>query len=322
MDTRSTTAPAPDLEARFLEPDGFRWGQAVTRDGAALRWGHLTAGTARDCILVGGFLEFIEKYFEVVRDFHTRGFNVWCLDWRGQGRSHRTGGTRPGARDFERDADDLAHFIAAHSPKPHRRVLVAHSMGGAISLLALHRHSGTVDAAILSAPMLALNTGNFPRWAARLLARVMTAAGRGDEFVPGAGAWPNLAPRFPKGVNRVSNDPARGKLMDSWFAAFEDLRVDGPTYAWLAAAISLNARTHDARFLREIRTPILLGSAGHDLLVNPAAHVRAASLLPHCRLVSFEDAKHELFHETDAVRARWFAAIDAFIDEHLRSPPL
>lgn len=318
MSTHPSTTVAPDLEARFLEPAGFRWGHVVTADGAALRWGHLAAGGTKDCILVGGFLEFIEKYFEVVRDFHARGFNVWCLDWRGQGRSHRTGGTRPTARAFERDADDLAHFIATHSPRPHRRVMVAHSMGGAISLLALQKHAGVVDAAILSAPMLAMKTGSVPPWAARLLAITMTALGRGDEFVPGAGAWPNLAPRFPKNVNRVSNDPVRGKLLDAWFTTCEDLRVDGPTFAWLGAALALTARARGARFLKSIQTPILLGSAGNDLLVDPAAHVRAAALLPNCRLVSFENAKHELFHETDEVRCRWFAAIDAFIHEQLR----
>jgi lysophospholipase len=58
-----------------------------------------------------------------------------------------------------------------------------------------------------------------------------------------------------------------------------------------------------------------MGSAGNDLLVDSGAHLRAATLLPNCRLVSFAEAKHELFHETDEVRARWFAAIDAFLAE-------
>ena len=33
--------------------------------------------------------EFIEKYFETVRDLRARGFAVARLDWRGQGRSQR-----------------------------------------------------------------------------------------------------------------------------------------------------------------------------------------------------------------------------------------
>jgi lysophospholipase len=319
MNTTSSFAPAPPaLDGRFLEPEGFKWGQFTARDGARLRWGHLAAGTARDCILVGGFLEFIEKYFEVVRDFHARGFNVWCLDWRGQGRSVRDGSTKPTARLFERDAEELAEFIATVSPRAHERLLVGHSMGGAISLLMLHGHPTAVDAAVLSAPMLEINTGNAPRWAARILARVMTVLGRGNEFVPGAGAWPNLAPRFPPGTSRVSNDPMRSKLMDAWFGAVQDLRVDGPTHAWLNAAFALTAAIRPANLLRAIQTPILIGSAGHDLLVDPAAHLRAATLLPNCRLVTFEAAKHELFQETDAVRERWFGAIDAFIGEHIR----
>lgn len=316
MDNTSLLASVPSLEARFLEPEGFRWGHFTARDGAQLRWGHLAAGATKDCILVGGYIEFIEKYFEAVRDFHRRGFNVWCLDWRGQGRSARSGRTKPDVRVFDRDADDLAQFIAAVSPREHKRLLVAHSMGGAVSLLALANHAPLVDAAVFSAPMIQINTGNVPNWVARTLAQVMTALGHGDSFVPGAGAWPNLAPRFGN-INRLSNHPVRGKLVDAWFTAAEDLRHDGPTYAWLKGAFALSARVSDARLLSRIQIPVLIGSAGQDLLVDPTAHLRAASLLPEGRLVTFPNAKHELFQETDDVRDRWFAAIDSFVAEHI-----
>lgn len=319
--TRMDTPPyrlGPSLEARFLEPEGFKWGHFTARDGARLRWGQLTAGTTKDCILVGGYIEFIEKYFEAARDFHRRGFNVWCLDWRGQGGSARSGRTKPDLRLFDRDAEDLTQFITTVSPRDHKRLLIAHSMGGAVCLLALANHAPLVDAAVLSAPMIQINTGNIPRWAARTLARVMTAIGKGDSFVPGAGAWPNLAPRFGN-INRLSNHPVRGKLVDTWFTAAEDLRHDGPTYAWLKAAFALTARISNAELLSCIRTPILIGSAEQDFLVDPTAHLRAATLLPDARLVTFDSAKHELFQETDDVRDRWFAAIDSFVAEHLRT---
>ncbi|MGE3334360.1 MAG: alpha/beta fold hydrolase [Rhodospirillaceae bacterium] len=318
MDTTPLIASAPPLEAPFLEPEGFKWGHFTARDGARLRWGQLAAGTAKDCILVGGYIEFIEKYFETARDFHRRGFNVWCLDWRGQGRSARSGRTKPDVRVFDRDAEDLAQFIATVSPRDHKSLLVAHSMGGAVSLLALASHTRLADAAVLSAPMIQINTGNIPSWAARALAGVMTAIGRGDSFVPGAGAWPNLAPRFGN-TNRLSNHPIRGKLVDAWFTAAHELRHDGPTYAWLKDAFALTTRISDAELLSRIHTPILIGSAGQDLLVDPAAHLRAATLLPDAQLVTFEGAKHELFQETDDVRDRWFTAIDSFVAEHLRT---
>ncbi|MGA7265384.1 MAG: alpha/beta hydrolase, partial [Stellaceae bacterium] len=81
-------AELPRLPARFLEPHGFTWGSLAASDGATLRWGHLPAANPRvECVMVGGFTECIEKYFETTADLAARGLSVWCLDWRGQGGS-------------------------------------------------------------------------------------------------------------------------------------------------------------------------------------------------------------------------------------------
>src|SRR5947208_6726260 len=155
----------PPLPERFLPPPGFVWGSFARTDRAALRWGHLPLrGPRAECVLVGGFGEFIEKQFETVRDLAARGIAVWCLDWRGQGRSIRPRRlpTRPRARSFDRDAEDLAAFARAKLSGRLPRLLVAHSMGGAIALLCLRRHPGLFAAAVLSSPMLGLRTGRVP----------------------------------------------------------------------------------------------------------------------------------------------------------------
>ena len=85
--------------------------------------------------------------------------SVWCLDWRGQGGSERDVDlpTRPLARDYDHDAADLSAFVKAMIPaSPLPRLLVAHSMGGAIALLSLRADPSLADAAVLSAPMLAM----------------------------------------------------------------------------------------------------------------------------------------------------------------------
>ncbi len=117
----------------------------------------------------------------------------------------------------------------------------------------------------------------------------------------------------------TSSDLTRSKLQDAWFGICADLRLDGPTYAWLDAAFHVTDKLSRASVLSQIPTPILIGSAGEDLLVDERAHLHAASLLQRCRLALFSTAKHELFHETDDIRGRWFAAIDAFTTEHIRS---
>ena len=309
----------PPLAARFLAPPRFVWGSFAAGDGAQLRWGHLPADKPRaDCVIVGGFSECIEKYFETIGDLAARGLSVWCLDWRAQGGSARPNRlpSRPRPRRFDRDADDLAVFARTLPTERRPRMLIGHSMGGAISLLCLGRHPGLFDAAVLSAPMLGFRTGGLPPALLRCVTGAARASGFGLCFVPGARRWsPDRIPSPER--SRVSNDPERCRLQYAWFLAHAGLRVDEPTYGWLDAALRLASRLARKEFLAGIRTPILLASAGMETFLAPESHRRAARLLPDCTLVEFPDSKHEPFLERDAIRDAWLAAIDRFVAQRL-----
>ena len=312
----------PALDERFLPPAEFIWGSFRTADGAELRWGHLPVRGARiNCVMVGGFGEFIEKQVETVCDLARRGIAVWCLDWRGQGGSARPRRlpTRPRARRFDRDARDLADFAMAQlggAQDKRPRLLVAHSMGAAIGLLCLRRHPRLFDAAILSSPMLGLRTGKLPPTLLRVITRPARAAGLGVCFIPGAGKWrPDRVPSPER--SRVSADAERCLLRYAWFSVEPALRLDEATYGWVDSALGLVARIRKPEFLALIRTPILLASPGREMVVSPAAQRRAARLLPDCTLVELPDSKHDPFLERDAVRAYWFDRIERFIAERL-----
>jgi lysophospholipase len=244
--------------------------------------------------------------------------SVWCLDWRGQGGSERPRRwpSRPRARRYDRDANDLALFVKTLPPAGHPRLLIGHSMGGAIALVCLRQSPGLFDAAILSAPMLGIRTGRIPRPVARCITSTVRASGLGLCFIPGAGPWrPDRIPS-PE-ISRISSDPERCRLQYGWFSARARLRVDEPTYGWLDASLRLVKRINRAEFLRDIRTPILLASAGIEAFVDPRAHRRAARLLPDCTLIEFPDSKHEPFLERDVIRNRWLDAIDRFVEERV-----
>ena len=76
-------------------PDGAVSGMLKTRDGISLRFARWPAPPGRKgtVCLFPGRAEFIEKYFETVRDLRARGFAVAALDWRGQGGSSGYCGT-------------------------------------------------------------------------------------------------------------------------------------------------------------------------------------------------------------------------------------
>jgi len=307
------------LPERFLPPPGFVWGSFIAADGAVLRWGHLPVRNARaECVMAGGFGEFIEKQFETVRDLAARGIAVWCLDWRGQGGSIRPRRlpTRPRARKFERDAEDLAAFAGAKLRGHLPRLLVAHSMGGAIGLICLKHHPHLFAAAVLSSPMVGLRTGRVPPTLFRLITRPARAAGFGFCFIPGARKWrPDPLPSPER--SRVSTDAERCRLRHAWFSAEPGLRLDQATYGWVDSALGLVARISKPEFLTGIRTPILIGRAGREVVVSPMAQRRAARLLPNCTLIELPESKHDPFLERDAIRDYWLSCLDRFIAERL-----
>ena len=309
----------PSLPERFLPPPGFAWGSWTTADGAVLRWGHLPAANAKaECVLVGGFGEFIEKQFETVRDLGSRGITVWCLDWRGQGGSIRPRRlpTRPRARKFDRDAADLAAFARIKLTGRLPRLLVAHSMGGAIALLCLRRNPRLFDAAVLSSPMVGLRTGRVPVGLIRCITGPARAAGLGFCFIPGAHKWrPDRIPSPER--SRASTDPERCRLRHAWFSAEPALRLDEATYGWVDSALGLVKRISKPEFLVAIDTPVLLGRPGREVVVSKKAQRRAARLLPNCTLVELAESKHDPFLERDQIRDYWLACLDRFVAEHL-----
>src|SRR5258705_9025995 len=72
-------------------PDDVVTGTFKTRDGVGLRFArwHPPPGRKGTVCIFQGRAEFIEKYFETVRELRSRGFAVATFDWRGQGRSER-----------------------------------------------------------------------------------------------------------------------------------------------------------------------------------------------------------------------------------------
>ncbi len=65
--------------------------------------------------------------------------------------------------------------------------------------------------------------------------------------------------------------------------------------------------------MREIRTPIHIASAGQDVIVDSRAHARAARHLPDCAVTHYDDAKHDIWMETDAIREPLLATLDQFL---------
>lgn len=296
-------------------PSDARLGEWKAADGWTLRTlerPRKKGSEARGSLLfAGGRGDFIEKYLEAQDHWHRRGWNVTAFDWRGQGGSQ---GDLPGGHvdSFETLVGDLAGFIHSwrlQSPGPH--VVVAHSMGGHVLLRALADRHPPIDAAVLIAPMLMINSGPMPSFAAHWLASTASFAGWG-----GQPAWQQPARPQPAGSMRqaiLTGCPDRYEDELWWWEKNPGFNLGAPSWDWLKAAFQSCAALTPAA-LAGVEVPVLLIGAERDRLVAPAAIRRAAALLPNAELVMYDDSAHEILRERDAVRLRALAAIDDFLE--------
>jgi lysophospholipase len=307
--------PPADLAARFSRPPTWEFGAIESPDGARLRYGTAKpmSPVRATIVVVGGYTEFAEKYFETFNDLLARGYAVGTLDWRGQGGSQRYLANPQKAHSigFAHDRADLDYFLRQFSGPP--IYLLAHSMGGNIALRLLHDHPGIVRAAILSAPALRIGSrAGMPPWQARTLSGLMLAAGLGESYALRQHDWLDDTARNAQ-TSPVSHDAARDQMAQRWFRERPELRLGGGTYRWVYEFYNSCATVMGANYLEEIRTPVLLGSAGQDSFVDSTAHEEACTRLPSCRIVRYPGARHELLMETDEVRGPWLNEIDEFV---------
>jgi lysophospholipase len=261
-------------------------------------------------VVSGGRTEPIEKYYEVVRELQARGFVVLVHDWRGQGLSHRAladplKGHARGFGDFVEDYRALlAHF---DDRLPGLRIALGHSMGGCLTLLALAHGVGGFSAAVLSAPMLGLQTGKRPKWASQILARAMGLV-KGEDYILGD-------PGDPHGetfeTNIVTHDRARYARNRALVEAEPGLRLNAGTWAWLDFAFAASRWLKSARGPTTIDYPVLVIAAGEEKLVDNGDQRAVVARLPKGRWIEIPGAYHELLQETDEVRARFWSEFDA-----------
>ncbi|HYX34995.1 MAG TPA: alpha/beta fold hydrolase [Oligoflexus sp.] len=268
-----------------------------------------------DIVIVHGFGERIPKYMELAYAFYQQGYSVFLYDQRGFGESKRLL-KNSGAvyvHKFEHYVEDLKLFydkiVIPRSPnKPH--FIFAHSMGGAVTSLFLARYPEVASRAVLSTPMHEMNSGWLPRWMAYSMVYTGVAIGQGASYAFGQ-PRPLFQERFEKAATQSYS---RWK----WFSDFSsqpDQRehaLGGASNHWVLEAYGATSQFSDEGFPRKIKIPILLFQAGKDTWVVDRAQDFFCQDAPDCTLIRYEDAKHEIYWETDAIRASYLQKILEF----------
>ncbi len=306
-------------ETRWVEPlaPGARRPARVfsleAEGGVRLR-AAIWEGTGRGlAILCPGRAEYLEKAAITAAPLVARGFTVAGLDWRGQGRSERFAipAQKGHVDDFDDYLADLSALLAA--PELARegpvRLVAAHSMGGAVAVLAAGR--GLVEAPlVLSAPMFGISVAPVERRIAQVLGWIAHQGGRTDLWPP----VPKAARPYPLYTRFEHNLLTHARDVWDWMCEVLErnpaIGIGLPTFGWLLAA---------ERAMRRLSEQGPIGQPGVVILGSGERVVCPAALEAGCARFGFtlarvEGALHEPFIEAEAPRAAAWAAVDRFLE--------
>jgi lysophospholipase len=264
--------------------------------------------------LFQGRAEFIEKYFETVRELRAHGFAVAILDWRGQGGSQRAlsdphKGHVGDFSEYEIDAETfMTEIVLPDCPPP--LFAIGHSMGGSVMLRLARRGNRWFDRIVLSAPLIRLagaRGSSYPRVAAK----IMRLAGMGSAYVPGGSSTPIAVGPFIN--NNATSDPVRYARTKAVLEAAPGLGIGSPTVSWLDAAYRAMAEFANPAFAGKVRQPLMLIAAGRDQVVSTAAIEEIAIRLRAGSHLIVAGSRHELMMEQDSYRGQFWAAFNAFV---------
>jgi len=297
-------------------PEGAVAGILKTPDGKSIRFARWPSPSGRKgtvCVFQGR-IEFIEKYFEIVRDLNARGFAVATLDWRGQGLSdrmlrERRKGHVANFAEYDIDLETFMRDVVLPDCPPPLFGL-ANSMGAAVLIRAAAQGRRWFDRMVLCAPMIKLTNIPLLR-VAPTLTRTMRMAGLGSSFIPGGG--PACSACAPFLDNPVTSDPIRYARTAAIVDAEPALGIGAPTIAWADSALRAMADFANPAFPAKLRQPMLIVACGRDRLVStPAIEDFGSRLRVGSHLVA-PGSRHEVMMELDGYRSQFWAAFDAFV---------
>ena len=253
-------------------------------------------------VISHGFTEVIDKYNEIIYYFLKNGYSVFALEHRGHGRSGYLGKdtSQIYVKDYNYYILDLKKFIdeiVVPDSGDKDLFLFAHSMGGGIAAKFLQDYPQYFDAAVLTGPMMEVNTGSFPKFIARPITWVMTNLGLGYSYAAGEepytdeydfqGASTSSEARYSYTYNNIVNN--------------ELFQRSGASYMWLNESFKLTKEITKKDNAEKIEIPVLLFQAEQDVYVLPGGQNAFASYAKNCELVHIKGAQHEMYRESDEI---------------------
>jgi lysophospholipase len=275
-------------------------------NGASLRYRAFPRKEGKGVIVIApGYTESFLKYPELIYDLWVEGYSVYFMDPRGMGLSSRTLKNRQivHVEKFEYYVEDLEKFVdsvVSQDPLADKKFLIGHSMGGLVGAHLLAKRPGLFRAAVLSAPMMDLDTGKYPRPVAVALLSGLIVAGKGTHYAPGYEDFD--LDTYTLAASPTTQSAARFDLYKETLKNVPDIRMGGPSVLWVRIMLEQTRANRMEALGYQVRTPTLMLQPTLDSYTKPRGGNLFCGAAWNCRKLIVAGGKHETFREKDEFR--------------------
>ncbi|MBQ7147619.1 MAG: alpha/beta hydrolase [Pseudobutyrivibrio sp.] len=289
-------------------------GYLTSKDGLKLHYQYYINPQEKASIVIShGFCEFISKFAETIYYFYQMGYSVFMIEHRGHGLSDRQVQSYSivHVNHFEDYVDDFNLFIekvVVPESLTEHLYLFGHSMGGAIGALYLEKYPKVFEKAVLTSPMLELSLSSNNKFVINLLCLLSYLPFFNKKFIPGHHEYdhkykfPHCSTMTKARYNYVYNEREREP----------HYRSNGASFGWGREAVNVSKKILKNAHL--VKIPVILMQASLDNLVSPEGHAVFASKAVNCRVIRFEECKHEIFNATDDIILEYYKDLYEFFE--------
>jgi len=287
--------------------------------GKKLFWVSLTDPQHEKAVVImNGRVETVWKYQEIFYHLFTLGYDIYSFDHRGQGLSDRlTEDQQIGhVNRFSDYITDARTLIDSFDLKRYKkRFMLAHSMGGAISIRYIQTTpTHNFDGLLLSAPMLGVHLSPFIKMIAPYWANVISHCSAVPRYLTKNTTY--KAKDF--STNALTSCPTRYAWFRHLYEQMPQLKLGGPSACWVWQ--SLTAAKECLKNTNKITIPILLLQAEKDVVVCNNDQITFISTLMKTNtdvvLETIKESQHEVLFERDEIRDIALKKLEQFLNNH------
>lgn len=287
-------------------------------DGALLRyqtWLPPTTNPIKPRILVlQGRATAIEKMDHFIMALCQMGYEVWSFDWRGQGLSTRELGRRGYIDSYRTYLNDLHLFMNTflkNEGEDPPIVFLGQSMGAHIGLRYMAENPGKVHAALMTAPMLEINTGIYSKSVARVVCKIMALLGLKKRFVFGHGEYDPAIEPF--AGNLVTHNQKLFYYHRRLQMERPELILGGATFQWVAATLESSRILLNEKYLKKIKVPVHMMVAEDERVVDNRMLQEVSEWVGRCSVEIVKGSRHQLLSESPLIQKQVLESLEQLV---------